>query len=312
MKRLLLFTLVLAGLSSWAGELLPLEMGNFWTYREEATGQTFTVRVGTPVALRSGRVYHSLEGYTPQRVLARINEAGDLAVYDEETEQESILTAFSSAPTDWWSAPGRECKLQGQTGEKNGSYSGPAGRWNRVVGVDYRSVQCADAGPQQEQFAENIGMLRRVSSTIAGPRTYELIYARVGSLVVENRDRGRFTVSVDQPPDQPVWRVTLRLDIGYTPGIRLRFATGQHVEAVVRDAEGNVVARWSDGRVFDQGLHEVTLSSLWSATVDLPRPSGSVEGYTIEGWLTTVPDQPKFAATAPAPPPRLPDPGPVR
>lgn len=312
MKQLLLFTLVLAGLPSWAGEMLPLEMGNFWTYRDAATGQTFTVRVGTPVALQSGRVYHSLQGFTPQRVLARISEAGDLAIYDEESEQERVLTAFSSGSRDWWPAPERECKLEGQVNEKPTSYAGPAGRWNRVLGVQYRSVQCADAGPQLEQFAENIGMLRRVVNTIAGPRTYDLVYARIGSQIIENRDRGRFTVSVDQPLDQPVWQVTLRVDIGLVPGIKLRFIDGQYLDVAVRDAEGKIVWKWSDGRVFPQGVHEMTLGNAWSATVEVPRPSGSWEGYTIEGWLTTAGDQPKFAATAPAPPPRLADPGPVQ
>lgn len=87
---------------------------------------------------------------------------------------------------------------------------------------------------------------------------------------------------------------------------------GQHLDVAVRDAEGKIVWKWSDGRVFGQGVHEGTLGNVWSATVEVPRPSGSLEGYTIEGWLTRAPDQLKFAATAPAPPPRLADPGPVQ
>jgi hypothetical protein len=309
MKHLLFLTLALAGLPAAAGEALPLEMGNFWNYRDAATGQTFTIRVGTPVAMQSGRVYHFLHGYTPERVLARINEAGDLALYDEEAQEEKILTAFSATAGDWWNAPGRECALQGHLAEKRATYAGQAGRWNRVIDVQFRTVQCADAGPEREQFAENIGMLRRVVNTIAGPRTYDLVYARIGSQIIENRDRGRFTVSVDQPLDQPIWQVSLRLDIGYVPGIRLPFATGQEYDIAVRDGEGKIVWKWSDGRVFDQGLHERTLGNIWNVSVEIPRPAGSVEGYTIEGWLTTAGDGPKFAATAPAPPPRGPDVG---
>lgn len=48
---------------------------------------------------------------------------------------------------------------------------------------------------ESERFAENIGMLRRVVNTIAGPTTFDLVCARVGSQIIEARDRGVFSVS---------------------------------------------------------------------------------------------------------------------
>lgn len=297
--RLIMF--LLAGLAALAGEPLPLEKGNFWEYRDAATGQTMRIRVSEPVAFQSGAVYHYLTGYVPGTILVRYNEAGDLVQFDEELQAERVLTAFSGRPGDWWDAPGRECALQGSLAEKTAPYAGPAGRWNRVEELRYRTVNCADAGVEMEIYADNIGMLRRVITTFAGPRTFELIAASVGGQVIDNPGRGRFAVAVEDIPENDVWRVTLRIDFGNSGPLKARFSSGQMVDVWVRDAEGTVVFKWSDGRVFDQGVWEHQLGNLWSATVEVPRPAGPFNGYTIEGWLTTLGNQPRFAATVAAP-----------
>jgi hypothetical protein len=300
MSKLLQIAFALSAVAS-AGEFLPLETGNFWVYRDAQSGHMFTMRVGTPVWLQSGRIYHSLSGYAPGQLLARINEDGHLVAYDEESESERTLTAFTAREGDWWPAPNRECALEGQADRNRSEYAGPAGRYNKTLGVQYRSVSCADAGPTAEQYAENIGLLRRDVTTIAGPRRYDLIYARIGNMTIENRDRGRFTVSVDQPAGKDVWLVTLRLDLGFAPSLPLRFPTAQEFDVAIRDAGGNVVWTWSDGKVFAQSAQQKSLGNLWSVVVEVPRPAAA-EGYTVEGWLTTAPGEAKVAATAPAPP----------
>lgn len=297
---------------------MPLSMGNYWVYREVRSGETMTVRVGQPVAMQSGKVYHHLIGYTtPGYVLARIDANGNLVALDEESGVENIVTGFGERDGRWWPAPGRgDCatvKQEGQTQEKRPEYDGPGGRWQGVLEVRYQSpAGCADTGVLAEQFAENIGMLRRVVSTITGPRTFDLVYARVGTQIIETRDRGRFSVALDQPaegsPDEDSLRVTLRIDLGFTPAIRLRFPTSQVFDVALRDATGKTVWQWSDGRAFDQATQEVNIGNIWNETVRVPRPAGDLTGYTIEGWLTTMPGEPRFAATAPVPPLREPAP----
>jgi len=293
--------LLIAALATWAAEPLPLEKGNFWEYRDAATGQTLRVRVGDPVAFQSGAIYHYLAGYVPGTVLVRYNENGDLVRFDEELQADRVLTQFSARPGEWWDAAGRECALQGVVGEKPQSYAGPAGRWRSVRDIRYRTVNCADAGVETEVFADNIGMLRRVATTIAGPRTYDLIAASVGGQVIDNPSRGRFAVAVEDVAEQNIWRVTLRVDFGKTTPPKARFGSGQMVDVLVRDAEGTVVFKLSEGLVYDLGVWEHQLGNLWSATMDVPRPAGSTSGYTIEGWLTTLGNQPRFAATVAAP-----------
>lgn len=288
-----------------AGDLMPLDMGNYWTYREDRTGETFTIRVGQPVWMQPGRVYHYLIGYTGGAVIARVDEAGNLMMLDEETGQEKLLTAFGETGESWWTAPKRECLQEGQTQAKRVAHDGPGGRWSGVREVRYRTLGCTDAGVEREEFAENLGMLRRTVTTLAGPRTFDLIHARIGTQIIETRDRARFSVAVEQPPSQDTLRVNLRIDLGFTPEIRLKFPSAQVFDAVLRDPAGRIVWRWSDGRFFEQAERERAIGNVWSETVNVPKPPGDGQGYTIEGWLTTAPGEPKFAATVPMPPPRI-------
>ncbi len=100
----------------------------------------------------------------------------------------------------WWNAPFRICEQEGQTQPDRLEYKGPAGVIPGSVEVKYRAFGCADAGTEQEIYAENIGMLRRTEQSIAGPRTYELVSARVGKRIIQADQHGRFTVSVQDIP----------------------------------------------------------------------------------------------------------------
>ena len=64
-------------------DFLPLAPGNQWTYQDATSGQTFTVRVGITQNLLNNHVYYVLRGYTPDRLLVRVNEYGNLVFWDE-------------------------------------------------------------------------------------------------------------------------------------------------------------------------------------------------------------------------------------
>lgn len=288
-----------------ASDHLPLEMGNYWIYREERSGETFTMRVGQPVWLQDGKTFHYLLDYAGKYVIARVDESGNLVGWNEETGTEYLLTGFAEKDTNWWTAPGRECNLEGQTQARRVPYDGPGGRWRQSLEVRYRSSNCADTGVTSELFAENIGMLRRTVTSIAGPRTFELIYARVGTQIIETRDRARFSVAVDQPLGKDELRVTLRMDLGFTPSIKLFFLSAQTFDVALRNASGRVVWTWSEDKSFAQAAREQLIGNVWTETITIPKPAGDLTDYTIEGWLTTAPGEPKFAATAPMPPPRV-------
>lgn len=292
----------LAAASMMAGEFLPLETGNEWIYRNAQSGQTFQVRVGTPV-MADDKMYFSLRGYGDSMLLVRYDDDNQLVAFDEEQRKEFIVASFTPFERGHWQAYGRACDLEGQTLEKRITHDGPAGAIKEALQIEYRINGCADAGVVSEQFGENVGMLRRVVQSIAGPRTYDLVYARVGNTVLEAMPGGRFTVTADSYQNSPTIRVTMRLQtLGTSNMLPLTFPSSQEYEVLLRDPEGKVVWAWSDGKAFTQNLHTREVSGQWSATVEIPRPPSTGEPraavYTVQSWLTTIGPAPQFAATA--------------
>src|ERR1700751_3802473 len=103
--NLLKTVIVAIGLHAGAlfgANFFPLQEGNTWTYREMATGQTFNVRVGQPVAIASHQ-YYDLIGYTDTDLLVRIEETfGALVYWDGHRNQEFLLTSFEQFEGGNW------------------------------------------------------------------------------------------------------------------------------------------------------------------------------------------------------------------
>jgi hypothetical protein len=293
-------TLAVASLS--AANYFPLETGNTWTYRNNVTGQTFTVRVSLPVMVND-TVYYTLQGYVGSNIMVRVDEHDTLVYVDNETNQERPLISFVPFEGGWWNAPYRACEQESQTQEKRGAYDGPAGEFREVLNVRFRSFDCADAGTQLEQFSENIGMLRRIEQSFAGPQQYDLVYARIGKMVIDALPTGRFAVTLDQVNGSEAVIAVLRLRLNDQP-IHLKFPTAQEFDIVLRDEEGKAVWTWSDGKFFDQAAHDRSVVSEWTIAVPMPRPGERAakpeqKMYTLHAWLTTEGPAPGYAATVP-------------
>ena len=72
----------------YAADYMPLTPGNTWTYRDSVTGGSFTVEVGATQVMLNDHVYHSLTGFTPGKLLVRINEFGNLVYWDSDLGQD--------------------------------------------------------------------------------------------------------------------------------------------------------------------------------------------------------------------------------
>ncbi|MCC6393351.1 MAG: hypothetical protein IT167_22310 [Bryobacterales bacterium] len=284
------------------GTFFPLQMGNTWIYREAGTGQSFTVTVGTPV-LMNGRVYHPIRGYTAARLLARMDEQNNLVQVNEETGAEQVITSFTPFEGGWWQAPSRECDQEGQTLSRRGVFDGAAGPFQDVLQIRYRAFSCADAGEELEQYAENIGMVRRVSQSFAGPKQLDLVYARVGHVQINAAPNAQFSVSMQMTRNSPTLEATLRLRVNSPLPVKLNFPSSQEFEVLLRDETGKVIWKWSDGQMFAQVLHEKQVAVEWTIPVPIPRPvaSGGPQpgNYTLQAWLATADANPQFAATVP-------------
>ncbi len=275
-------------------DFFPLSAGNSWTYRDTVTGQTFDIKVSLPVET-NGNVYHYVTGFGPNRLMLRQNEYGNLVYWDQEKETELIFTAFESAPpVAAFEAYGRQCPSTGRALPVRGDYSGPAGRWSAQV-VEFHPYACADAGDLSEQYVENVGMVRRVVQTFIGPRTFDLVYARLGNQTITAGDAGDFSVTVITARDGASWDATLRLDL--PSSIKAKFPSSQDYDLRLIDSNGNGVWSWSANKIFAQAERTVNLGK-FSATVNVPFPTAIPEGrqaYVLEAWLTTGQGEPQFA-----------------
>ncbi len=282
-----------------AADYLPLAAGNSWTYREARTGQQFTIRAGIP-EMHHGNAYYPLSGYAKQRLTVRIDETQALVHWDEERERDIPVVLFTPFESGWWDAPYRECDQEAQTQEKPALHDGPAGPLVDVLDIGYRVFGCADVGVEREQFAANIGMVRRVESSIAGPRQFDLVSARIGKQTIEALPYGRFTVTVMDSGAPHNLTALLRLEADTARELRLRFDSGQEFDVMVRDQDGYALWTWSATRSFIQAQHERTVVGEWTIPVEIPRSviPANTTSITVEAWLTTAP-RPIFAAAAP-------------
>jgi hypothetical protein len=293
----LVLILALLGFCVQGADLFPLQQGSSWTYREKSTGGTFTVEVGAAVTLND-KTYFPLTGYVPQQVLVRLDDQKRLVYADPDSGQEATLTYFTPpSGSGWWDAPLRTCAEQAQVLQKRGTHDGTMGVVTGVIELQYRSRTCADSGDLSEQYAANIGMVRRVTQSIAGPRQYDLIHAKVGGIVIDALPYARFSVSIDDRPNTASVMATLRLQSDSETPLKLEFASGQEYDLVLTSSDGKVVWKWSTDQMFIQSLHERTVVGEWSTTVTVPRPGPGT--YTLQAWLTTIGNPAQFAATVP-------------
>ncbi len=290
----------------FAQDYFPLGDGNYWTYRSDKSAETFTIAVGTPHQMND-QFYYSVKGYGVARSFLRRTAEGNLVQVDLETGAESPVTTFE--PGKQWESPLSGCQQSGEASPKRSEYAGPAGIFPAAQTVNYGPGACADAGFAEETYIENIGLVRRVVHTLAGPVQYDLVSARVGKLTFSAGPSVVVRVSV---PENSLQRKTaaealrlqacLHIDTVSSIGVAVRFPTSQRYEMVFRNPAGAVVYRWSDGKGFTDAVGEETIggrrSYLIEGEIDAAAAAGLEDGmYTIEAWLTTG-DGPKFASSA--------------
>lgn len=292
-----LLALLLPAAAAFAGDLLPLQSGNEWRYRDLSTGHSFTLRVGTPLAA-DGTVYYRLNGYAGRSLWVRALENGTLMYLDEEAGAERILTLFEE-PAGWAEAPFRPCDQESRLAGPAAPHQGAAGWFPAARKLEYRAFGCADAGIESEVYVPGIGMVQRTVSTAAGPRVYELVSARVGRFVFDAAPATIFSASVVENPAGG-FSAVLRLVLGTSEPVDLYYPDWQEYDFVVWDETGKPVYRWSDGQAFAQAARVRSVSGELRHEVPMELREPLADGrYVLEAWLTTGPERRGYAAMAP-------------
>ncbi len=294
----------------------PLQVGNSWTYVMRGFAAQGTVVVRVTANQKAGdRVYFLLEGYAGRSAWVRVTETGRVVEREKVPETEGIRYEgperlwydFGGPPGGTWrSEIPLDCIGQAILGPGPPPNELPEGFGPHSVAVNYLPAICADAGLLQEVFVPGIGLVRRTMQTIGGPREMVLVEAVVGSTIHPDRrfsvalslDRPRYVANLMPPVDPervvPVLRADLVIRNTTSEPLQITTPSGQQFDFEIRDEEGDIVYRWSDGRAFTQALTIIDLSpgvKVFSVEVPLswgdgaPLPPGR---YTIHGWVATA------------------------
>jgi hypothetical protein len=287
----------------------PLHVSNQWVYRCSGfCGNAAPALQISKAAEFNGRAYFLLKGFAGQETWLRQDERGTLWAFDPETNQESRWYSFFAAEGESFDTSLDPCSTTATIASRSATYSGPIGDFENALHIAYPPGQCADAGLTEEFFLSWVGLVRRTEITIGGPRTYNLIYSRIGGVTVIAEKRLSFSLTLDRslyyanrmPPVHPrrsVAQMTARLTLRNSTDqpVRLTFPSGQRFDLELRNEQGHIVHRWSDGKAFPMVLGEETIAAgaekNYVAVARLadragkPLPPGK---YVATAWLTTM------------------------
>jgi hypothetical protein len=269
-----------------------------------------------------GTRYYELLGYTPEAAFVRQTRSGQLVERRRDSENRwfdrEVLWYDFTAPEGmtWESGMASDCNGRASKAAPPGSVQVPAGTFDSLVRIAYQGTNCADAGLEEEIFADGIGLVRRTSITIGGPRSIELVSAQIGGKQIAPKgltvslmiDKPVYVADLTPPvdPDRAVLVLQARFSIENTgeQPLNIIVPTSQEFDLVIRSESGQEVFRWSDGKAFTQSLVTLPFNPGEKVyVVDAPLSSGGGQPlpagrYTVEAWLATAAPKLYGATTA--------------
>lgn len=289
-------------------DYLPLEPGNQWVYRSSWAGasDTWTMEV-VRTEVVDGKVYSVVQNTPGGSQWLRMGRDGTLYLFDPASKREQVWADFGEWADRRYQTAVDPCNHLAFIDSRRWRYSGPVGEFRNALRIEYPPSGCADAGLTEEIFLPYVGLLRRSSTTIAGPRRYDLIYARLGGNTVISEQHVAFGLTLDKPvytvnlmppvdlrraiPEMTA-RLTLR-SAGHQP-IELTYPSGQTFDLVLKNEKGEVVYRWSEGKAFTLALRTEKFGPGEKNLPVVVRLAGkdgqplAAGKYVAEGWLATM------------------------
>jgi hypothetical protein len=290
----------------------PLQEGNQWVYKQkQGIGEPFTVRV-TGRVTELGRSYFKLEGFPQGDLLLRNGSDGVTYFYDPNEKVEKVWLRSQAPAGSTYSSGMDPCSPNARVETREGRYSGPLGEYGDALVIRYPPATCNDAGLTEEIFLQFVGLVSRTELTIAGPRTFELVYASIGGTSV-GVDGLSFQLTLDKSkyfhnllpvidPDNAIPKLLARLTLRHNgpDPIVLTFSSSQTYDLAIKNERGETVYFWSADKLFLQAIREEVIppgERSWVIEAPLgtsrPLPAGK---YTAEAWLTTTPTR-QFVAS---------------
>jgi hypothetical protein len=304
----------------------PLKPGSQWTYQRKgpAAATQWEVSVAEPAEPEPGVRHVLLSGYFPGVArLVRSDRANAVLETSSWSQHESLWYLLGAPVGTAWVLQLAPLPTMGPVSacvdgaklrlvSRGESVSVPAGEFTHVVRVDW-TTRCRDAGITSEWFAPDVGLVRRVEDSIAGPVVSELVDAVVGELHLP-RPAWNTALTLDRPvyvndlmpalggpQPLPEVRGSFVLSNATEIPIELRFSGCRSVAIVVRNERGDGVltAHGDDGGcctcknlqvvTLMHGLLALPVRFTLASVTGAPLPSGR---YSVEVTLETLDPQP--------------------
>ncbi|MBM3744395.1 MAG: hypothetical protein FJW34_01185 [Acidobacteria bacterium] len=293
-------------------DYFPLSPGNQWVYRSSGrAGSSIWALEVAGAEILEAKLYwrvRGMAGLSGNEALLRMDEDGTLYMRaPDRAAGEEVWAAFGTREGQRYRTGIDPCNRDAQIESRSARYTGPVGESQTALKVAYLPAGCADAGLTEEFFLPYVGLVRRTATTIAGPVSYDLIYARLGGVTYVSEREASFHLSLDRPvyyanfmppidPRRTVPEMTARLTLrnSHPEPILLTFSSGQSFDLALKTEDGKEVYRWSEGRAFIQVIRRESPAlgeKNYVVVVPLADKAGKTlpEGrYIAEGWLTTM------------------------
>jgi hypothetical protein len=286
--------LLFAASPSFAQDYFPLAIGNQWIFRSSGRFvHNLHIEVGSPKVFE-GVEYFAVYGIQPildRPRWLRTAEGGAIVEYVEPQKTSRPFLSLDKPVGETFAANVDGCNRSATVTARDAKLSlAAAGDFTNILSVKYSDSICADTGLDTDFFLPNIGLVKRIETSFAGPVTYELAYARVNGFILLHQPETSFGLSTPSPiveGSRIFARLTLR-NGGKTP-LRLNFNSSQQFNLILTEAaSGRVVYNWASDKLFLQALETMEIEDEQNWTVDFPTPEPLKAGsYILEAFLTT-------------------------
>jgi hypothetical protein len=287
-----LFLITSAVAPAAAQEYFPLQVGNSWVYK---TTQGRVNRVQTigveAVETIDNRNFYRVQ-YFENTVFVRALENGSLVSYDRETKQEKLWLPFAAPEGQRTTSEFDQCTKAATVRSKAAAIKTDIGEFRNALELTYEP-SCADAGIGSQYFLPYVGLVQQVSTSIAGPQRYDLVYSRTGITNIEIGQVG-FTIALDghayraQPNAEINVRLTLRSS--HPEPLALVFPSGQDYDVKIYNDKGETVYVWSADKLFPLIFRsEMFGPGEKTFAVNVPIGQLAPGRYAVEAFLSTQP-----------------------
>ena len=250
-------------------DYFPLQAGNQWVYRCAKNcleSDTFTLEVvGTaPTTAPDGSPYFILRGLAKDFWVRMVDGSRIVARDPDGGPDERLWYDFAAPENQDYATSVHPCNVSAEIASREFDYSGPLGHYSALQ-IKYPATTCNLQGLVEEIFLPSIGLARRID-LVPGNRTYDLVFALVGGAAFTPQseisfalalDRGVYSIGAPGAVPSITARITLK---NTTPDpLRLTIPANPY-DLEIKNEGGDVVYRWSEGRVFPLVLTELDLS----------------------------------------------------